>query len=90
MISSKNYAGEDCVLVCQKTGKIILKGETRESFRGEIATVTGGRAPHKPYSEGKVYVTGLGVGGEFYPSVVFAEWVPLNELVIAPKAKGEA
>lgn len=66
VIESTNYAGQRCVLV-GKSGRPLKVGSR---VRGMV--VTGGSAPHKPDSSGRVYVKG---DREYFPGVVGAEWV---------------
>ncbi len=80
MIVEANYAGADCILV-DENGDMVSRGQVVTTFRGESVVVTGGKAPHKPGSTGKVYVRfeaekRVG-GGEFFPSVIGARWVPV-------------
>jgi hypothetical protein len=49
-------------------------GEILEDFRGDQARVTGGQAPHKPSSTGKIYTD----AGHYYPSVFKCQWTPSN------------
>lgn len=87
MIQSKNYDDQICVLVDQETGKMLSNGDTVKTFRGEYLRLTGGRAPHKPSSEGKVWVQepGQTMAKEYYAGVIGAEWVVLDDLMISPK-----
>ena len=50
----------------------VLKNAKAASFRGEVHTITGGRAPHKPGSTGKVWTSDE---GEYYPGVFDMKWV---------------
>lgn len=86
-IQSKDFEGRICVLIDQSTGKMLSNGDTVKTFRGEYLRLTGGRAPHKPSSEGKVWLNepGFPIGSEFYASVIGAEWVVLDDLMISPK-----
>lgn len=62
-------------LVSDVTGKELNKGDEVLTFRGERVVITGGAAPHKPASTGRVYIRYKdGIIGEYYPSVVFARW----------------
>ena len=70
MITSKDYTGALCKLL--HNGKVIPPGTHVRTFRGEMVTVTGGEAPQKPGSTGKVWTD----AGEYFPGVVNAEWVP--------------
>ncbi len=77
-IESKNYAGDNCVLVRKSTGQPIPEGTMCTSFRGEPMRVMGGRAPQSPASQGKVWVLQPGAStsstSEYYASVIDAEW----------------
>jgi len=87
VITSKNYKDEVCVLIDQATGRPLTTGQLVTTSRGEQVSVKGGRAPHKPSSEGKVWVNepGFPMGSEFYASVIGAEWILLDDLMITPK-----
>lgn len=79
-IKSKNYAGEAMTLVLEDDGQPVEAGMILTSGRGERYRVTGGRAPHKPGSTGKVWCQGVDQAGdnstiEFYPGVVKAMWM---------------
>lgn len=91
MIQSKNYENQVCVLVDQRLGKMLSNGDTVKTFRGEYLRLTGGRAPHKPSSEGKVWVQepGRTMASEYYASIIGAEWIVLDDLMIAPKREGK-
>jgi hypothetical protein len=54
----------------------VLKGTKAATFRGEVHTITDGRAPHKPGSTGRVYTA---EGNEYYPSVFDMKWVNTQE-----------
>lgn len=56
-ITSTNYAGETMTLVDAVTLQPISEGEVRLASRHEDYVVRGGRAPHKPESTGKVWVS---------------------------------
>ena len=53
----------------------IAAGETVETSRGELMTITGGNPPHKPGSTGRVYVSEDGSSREYFPSVIGAKWI---------------
>lgn len=91
MIQSKNYENQVCVLVDQRLGKMLSNGDIVKTFRGEYLRLTGGRAPHKPSSEGKAWVQepGRTTATECFASVIGAEWVILDDLMIAPKREGK-
>ena len=69
LIQSTDYSGAICTLVYEATGEAVYVGDVR----GE-ETITGGRAPHKPSSTGRVYIDFQGTKGEFFPGVVGAKW----------------
>jgi hypothetical protein len=54
----------------------VLKGTKAATFRGEVHTITDGRAPHKPGSTGRVYTAD---GREYFPSVFDMQWVNTQE-----------
>jgi hypothetical protein len=58
---------------------------TDETFQSRNNTyrVTGGSAPHKPSSQGKIFTDD---GGVLYPSVLGLKWVPLTE--VEPDIRG--
>lgn len=53
-------------------GDTVQVGDKATTFRNERVTVTGGAPPRHEGSTGRVY---LDDNGEFYPSVIGAEWV---------------
>jgi hypothetical protein len=63
-----DWAGVPCTLVDETTGEPVCFGDKRDYM-----TVTGGSAPHKPSSTGRVYVREYASG--YYPCVVKAKWV---------------
>lgn len=66
-IQSEDYDGVPCSLVCTKTNQPVYRGDVMSGHM-----ITGGRAPQKPSSTGRVWVEG---GGEYFPIVVGAKWV---------------
>lgn len=54
-ITSKNYANEAMTLVDEDTFAPICTGDLRITSRNQTYHVTGGRAPHKESSSGKVW-----------------------------------
>jgi hypothetical protein len=50
----------------------VSAGEILEDFRGDQYRVTGGQAPHKDSSSGKIYTD----AGNFYPTVFGCKWTP--------------
>ena len=78
-ITSKNYDGTLCKLIDADTGEPVQVGDIRTSGNGERFVVTGGRAPHKDSSSGRVYVRAvddpISAGErEYFPNVVGAHW----------------
>lgn len=84
-IISTDYAGRQCVLRTP-AGVSVGVGYVATSFRGEKYLVTGGQAPHKASSSGRVSMCVPGADPknlrnivEFFPTVVDLVWVPVNE-----------
>lgn len=76
-ITSTDYLGRECTLVHESTNEPVKINEVVKSFRGDPYRVTGGRAPHKPDSQGKVWFSisaDDNIGGEFYPTVLGLRW----------------
>lgn len=71
-ILSTGYDGKRWLLIDSVTQKSVKPKESVTSFRGEREVITGGRAPHKPGSTGRVWTNS---GGEYYPSVFCLEWI---------------
>tara|TARA_X000001382_G_C3021522_1_gene131829 strand:+ start:257 stop:490 length:234 start_codon:yes stop_codon:yes gene_type:complete len=66
------------ILVHQDSGERTVKSEMVKSFRDESYILEGGNPPHKPSSQGKVWVSLLGnkdFNRELYPSVFGLKWV---------------
>lgn len=86
MITSIDFQDQVCALIDSSKGSLLTHGEEVESFRGDRMRLIGGKAPHKPSSEGKVFVEVLGDAktlqfrSEYYASVIGAEWVPIAEV----------
>jgi hypothetical protein len=77
-ITSVDYAGRTCALHTSG-GTAVGKGFVALSFRGERWVITGGRAPHKESSSGKVWAMPYPGGypeSEFFPGVFDLVWVP--------------
>ena len=72
MITSTNHAGQACTLpaICQP----VSIGEILKDFRGDQYRVTGGQAPHKASSSGKIYTD----AGNYYPTVFGCQWTPTS------------
>lgn len=69
-------------LVIKATGEEVQIGQQVTTFRGDLVQVTGWKKPHKPSSEGKIYVADVALEQpspsdirEYYPGVVGAMWV---------------
>ena len=72
-VTSVGYDGKLWLLVHEDAStQGVYEGEAVRSYRGEDCVLTGGRAPHKPGSTGKVWTSD---GGEYYPSVFGLRWV---------------
>lgn len=71
-IVSRDFDNKEMVLINEKTGKTINAGDTAKDFKGGPVVVTGGRAPHKLSSTGKIWTDD---SCEYYPSVINAKWV---------------
>ena len=77
-ITSKDHANRTCTLVYVKGGKPVPMDDIVTLRDGQRVKITGGRAPHKPGSTGRVWVQDLANGAEteFFPGVVDAQWMP--------------
>jgi hypothetical protein len=78
-ITSLGYDDRLYTLVVKGTTIPTFVGAKVVSFRDTTYKLEGGRAPHKPGSEGKVWVGRFGSAAqsEFYPSVFNLAWVVL-------------
>ena len=83
-ITSVDYAGRTCALRTSG-GTAVGQGFVALSFRGERWVITGGRAPHKESSSGRVYAKLYAPASpdisdahehEFFPGVFDLVWVP--------------
>lgn len=74
MITDKNYTGKMYRLVRDADGSPVMRNVWMKSSRGEEYQITGGRAPHKEGSTGRVF---CGLNREFFPSVFDCHWEPL-------------
>jgi len=74
-IISKNFLNMDMILVKDKNIPILFN----EVISKDGAIIDGGRAPHKPSSEGFVWIKSNNnyVTTEYYPSVFNLKWVDL-------------
>lgn len=85
-ITSIDYAGRTCVLrTSGGNGTTVHQGFVALSHRGERWVITGGRAPHKESSSGRVYATLYAPASpdvsdvhesQFFPGVFDLVWVP--------------
>ena len=62
-------------LVTEDDGMPVTVGQRLTTFRGEEVRVTGGSAPHKPSSTGRVRVTIDDGETEFFPGVIKTRWI---------------
>ena len=76
MITSKNWANKECVLIDNQGNKVVV-GQIFTTEEGTIYSLTGGKAPHKPSSTGRIYVKtpNYEYGREFFPGVLDLQWV---------------
>lgn len=73
-----NIEKGDMILVDQETNQPVEQGATVKSFRNEEYILTGGKPPHKPSSQGFVYVSPADMpqgNNEFYPNVFGLKWI---------------
>ena len=89
-IYDDNWDDKEVMLVFEKTLKPVCIGQKVKDFRGDYAVVTGGRAPHKPSSEGKVWVREGTSESEYYPSVFDLKWVPSVNVFPIDKVTGKS
>ena len=77
---SKNWEDKECKLVSRETGEELNINDVVITGRGDVFKIQGGRAPHKPSSTGRVYVTNVEEDwkGEYFPTVIDACWVTVN------------
>jgi len=61
-------------VLSHKDGSPVYVGETVTDFRGDQASITGGRPPHKPSSTGRVTINRDGETYQLYPSVYDLTW----------------
>lgn len=81
---SINWAGNICKLVNESGEEINIGHQFEDERENRLLLLEGGRAPHKPSSSGKVYVS----GGEYFPHVFGFKWVDTGAK--APVVKVEA
>jgi hypothetical protein len=72
-ITSTDHNNRICTLTHH--GQPVAVNEVLEDSRGNYYRVTGGQAPHKPSSSGKIYTD----GGNYYPDVFDCQWTPTNQ-----------
>jgi len=100
VITATDWEGKENTLVYEKSLNPVCVGQKAKSFRGDIYTVLDGRAPHKPSSTGKIYVTKVLSRGEyeeysprvreFFPNVFKMKWIPSYNLYPMDKVSGKA
>jgi len=73
-VISKDYSGCNQILVLKATGSPLQAGTVVQGHNGSYV-IRGGHAPAHLNSSGRVATN----RGEFYPSVVGAEWQPVSE-----------
>ena len=83
-ITSRNHAGEVCALYHQDLAKgqePLKLGDLIVTFRNEPLTLTGGEAPHKESSTGRVFakLPGSKFDGSYFPGVFDLVWRPLEQ-----------
>lgn len=67
LIQSTNYNDEVCTLVYADTNKPVPYG---------TEGITGGRAPHKPASSGKIWIA----SSQYYPNTHKMKWARLHSI----------
>lgn len=81
MLEVKEITKDGWVLM-YANGTPVRSGEESQDFRGDWSTITGGRPPHKPSSEGFVWTSD---NRELYPSVFNLKWVRTNNVTKGTK-----
>ena len=71
MLTSTGYDGKKWLLIDTYTQRSVNIGDALVSHKGDAYVVTGGSAPKKPSSTGRVYTA---QGREFFPSVFNCAW----------------
>jgi len=89
-IYDDNWDDKEVMLVFEKTLKPVCIGQKVKDFRGDYSVVTGGRAPHKPSSEGRVWVREGTSEREYYPSVFGLKWIPSVNVFPIDKVTGKS
>lgn len=90
VITSTDWDDKENTLVFEKNMKPVCMGQKVRSR--ETYVVTGGQAPHKPSSSGRVYVKQVGEDGwgrQFFPNVFKMIWVPSYNLYPVDKVTQE-
>jgi len=91
MVTDTDWEEKENTLVFEKNLSPVCVGQKVQSRESYI--VTGGRAPHKPSSSGRVYVKQVGGdkwGREFFPTVFKMKWIPSYNLYPVDKVSGQA
>lgn len=81
MVTDTDWEDKENTLVFEKNLSPVCVGQKVRSRESYI--VSGGRAPHKPSSSGRVYVKTIGgdrMGREFFPTVFKMKWIPSYNL----------
>lgn len=78
-LTSVGWDGRTYALAHERTNQYVAAGAEVTSFRDKQYKLEGGRAPKQVSSQGEVWVSQEGGGGQtsFYPSVFGLRWVPL-------------
>ena len=88
-VTSTDWEGKESTLVFEKNLKPVCMGQKVRSKK--TYTVTGGRAPHKPSSSGRVYVKESdGFSREFFPTVFKMKWISSFNLYPIDKVSGQS
>ena len=74
MTNGEQIAQGNWVLINREGGRACI-GDRLVDFRGDVSTLTGGRPPHKPSSNGFVESNGF----EYYAKVFGLEWVDFSK-----------
>lgn len=74
IIRAWDHAGIFCTLTHDETGQPVALGDKLATSKGDIHTITGGTAPHKPGSTGRIYTE----GAEYFPGVFGCTWRAAN------------
>lgn len=73
-MQSTNWAGKLCKLVNENGEEMTVGQQFEDERENRVLLLEGGRAPQKPSSSGRVYVS----GGEYFPHVFGFKWVEVT------------